>query len=181
MLWWLSSARSRRRVWLRLSARCLKSKTSSLIYLDNNMALSDAEALKMDRSAAADVLCGCAFCILTTAAFVEGFVWVEKFLPLCRRCDSYGTRWTCPPFDFDPMTIWHSYTGLLLYARILQADTPEQPLEEALAALKREKLLYRDKLQQWERDTPGSIFTCPCSGDGRAKRRTILCWWAACC
>ena len=71
----------------------------------------------------------------TTAAFVERFVWVEKFLPLCRRCDSYGTRWTCPPFDFDPMTIWHNYTGLLLYARILQADTPEQPLEEALAAL----------------------------------------------
>ena len=27
------------------------------------MVLSDAEALKMDRSAAADVLCGCAFCI----------------------------------------------------------------------------------------------------------------------
>ena len=25
----------------------------------------------------------------TTAAFVEGFVRVEKFLPLCRRCDSY--------------------------------------------------------------------------------------------
>lgn len=92
----------------------------------------------------------------TTAAFEERFVWVEKFLPLCRRCDSYGTRWTCPPFDFDPMTIWHNYTGLLLYARILQADTPEQPLEEALAALKREKLLYRDKLQQWERDTPDS-------------------------
>ena len=84
----------------------------------------------------------------TTAAFVEGFVRVEKFLPLCRQCDSYGTRWTCPPFDFDPMTIWHNYTGLLLYARILQADTPEQPLEEALAALKREKLLYRNKLQQ---------------------------------
>ena len=52
MLWWLSSARSRRRVWLRPAARCLKSKTSSLIYLDNNMALSDAEALKMDRSGA---------------------------------------------------------------------------------------------------------------------------------
>ena len=34
--------------------------------LDNNMVLSDAEALKMDRSAAADVLCGCAFCIVLT-------------------------------------------------------------------------------------------------------------------
>ena len=49
MLWWLSSARSRRRVWLHLSARCLKSKTSSLIYLDNNMALSDAEAFLWDQ------------------------------------------------------------------------------------------------------------------------------------
>ena len=67
MLWWLSFARSKRRVWLRPAARCLKSKTSSLIYLDKNMALSDAEALKMDRSAAADVLFGCAFCIPATA------------------------------------------------------------------------------------------------------------------
>ena len=79
MLWWLSSARSRRRVWLRLSARCLKSKTSSLIYLDNNMALSDAEALKMDRSAAADVLCGCAFCFLTTVQ-TDGFDRCPQFL-----------------------------------------------------------------------------------------------------
>ena len=65
MLWWRSSARNRRRVWLRLSARCLKSKTSSLIYLDNNMALSDAEALKMDRSAAPEKIFRCAFCHLT--------------------------------------------------------------------------------------------------------------------
>ena len=79
MLWWLSSARSRRRVWLRLSARCLKSKTSLLIYLDNNMALSDVEALKMDRSAAADVLCGCAFCILTTVQ-TDGFDRCPRFL-----------------------------------------------------------------------------------------------------
>ena len=79
MLWWLSSARSRRRVWLRLSARCLKSKTSSLIYLDNNMALSDAEALKMDRSAAAENICGCAFCILTTVQ-TDGFDRCPRFL-----------------------------------------------------------------------------------------------------
>ena len=58
------------------------------------------------------------------------FVRVEKFLPFCQQCGSYNTRWTCPPFDFDPMTIWRSYTGLRLYARILQADVPEQPLDE---------------------------------------------------
>ena len=43
------------------------------------MALSDAEALKMDRSAAADVLCGCAFCILTTVQ-TDGFDRCPRFL-----------------------------------------------------------------------------------------------------
>ena len=66
--------------------------------------------------------------------FVTRFVHVEKFLPFCQQCSSYNTRWTCPPFDFDPMTIWRSYTGLRLYAHILQADVPEQPLDAALAA-----------------------------------------------
>lgn len=41
--------------------------------------------------------------------FVTRFVHVEKFLPFCQQCGSYNTRWTCPPFDFDPMTIWQSY------------------------------------------------------------------------
>ena len=68
--------------------------------------------------------------------FVTHFVHVEKFLPFCQQCGSYNTRWTCPPFDFDPMTIWRSYTGLRLYACILQADVPEQPLDVAVAALK---------------------------------------------
>ena len=86
--------------------------------------------------------------------FVTHFVHVEKFLPFCQQCSSYNTRWTCPPFDFDPMTIWRSYTGLRLYARILQADTPEQPLDVAVAALKQEKRLYRELLQRWERETP---------------------------
>ena len=92
----------------------------------------------------------------TASAFVDGFVRVEKFLPFCRQCSNYNTRWTCPPFDFDPMTVWHAYTKLRLYARILRADFPGQPLDAALEALKQEKLLYREKLQQWEQETPGS-------------------------
>ena len=90
------------------------------------------------------------------ASFVERLVHVEKFLPFCQQCSSYNTRWTCPPFDFDPMTVWRAYRGLRLYARILQADAPGQPLDKAIEALKREKRLYRVVLQQWERETPGS-------------------------
>lgn len=112
----------------------------------------------------------------TVAVFVEGFVRVEKFLPFCRQCDSYNTRWTCPPFDFDPMTVWRSYTGLRLYARVLQADVPEQPLEGALNALKQEKQLYRTQLQQWERATPdsqmllaGTCHECPVCEKARGR------------
>jgi hypothetical protein len=34
--------------------------------LDDNMVLREADALRMDKSAAADVLCGCAFCFPIT-------------------------------------------------------------------------------------------------------------------
>lgn len=90
------------------------------------------------------------------AEFVKSFVHIEKFLPACRQCPNYNTRWTCPPFGFDPMTIWRGYTGLRLYAHILHADAPGQPLDDALDALKREKRLYREKLSQWEQAVPGS-------------------------
>ena len=49
------------------------------------MALSDAEALKMDRSGTADVLFGCAFCILTTVQ-TDGFDRCPRFL---RRHEVY--------------------------------------------------------------------------------------------
>ena len=62
------------------------------------------------------------------ADFVKEFVQVEKFLSACQQCPNYNTRWTCPPFDFDPMTIWSGYTTLRLYARILHADAGEAPV-----------------------------------------------------
>ena len=92
----------------------------------------------------------------TVPEFVAQFVHVEKFLPACRQCPRYNTRWTCPPFDFDPMDVWGGYTGLRLYARILDADGAGQPMDDATEALMREKRLYREKLRQWEQAAPGS-------------------------
>lgn len=92
----------------------------------------------------------------TVPEFVAQFVHVEKFLPACRQCPRYNTRWTCPPFDFDPMDVWGGYTGLRLYARILDADGAGQPMDDATEALLREKRLYREKLRQWEQAAPGS-------------------------
>ena len=100
----------------------------------------------------------------TVPEFVAQFVHVEKFLPACRQCPRYNTRWTCPPFDFDPMDVWGGYTGLRLYARILDADGAGQPMDDATEALLREKRLYREKLRQWEQAAPGSQMLRPVPG-----------------
>ena len=69
MLWWRSSARSKRReVWRYPCAEAGfvqppdASKKSIVTGLDGNMVLREAEALRMDKSAAAENICGCAFC-----------------------------------------------------------------------------------------------------------------------
>lgn len=110
------------------------------------------------------------------ADFVKEFVQVEKFLSACQQCPNYNTRWTCPPFDFDPMTIWSGYTTLRLYARILHADGADQPLDGALAALKREKRLYREKLYRWEQAEPGSqmLLAGTCDQCDRCERRRVV-------
>ena len=78
MLWWLSSARSKRREtgrYPRAEAGFVQpsdaSKKSIVTGLDDNMVSREAEDLRTDRSAAADVLCGCAFC-LPTAVRTDG-------------------------------------------------------------------------------------------------------------
>lgn len=114
------------------------------------------------------------------ADFVERFVRVEQFLEACRRCPNYEKRWTCPPFDFDPMDIWREYRTLKLYARVLYADAPNQPMNEAIAALKREKTVYREKLWQWEQAEPGSRMllagTCERCAVCEKERGSICCF-----
>lgn len=61
--------------------------------------------------------------------------------------------------DFDGMHLKDGCAKSVIdqygYRRV-QADVPEQPLDVAVAALKQEKRLYRQELQRWERETPGS-------------------------
>ena len=66
------------------------------------MALSDAEALKMDRSAAADVLCGCAFCILTTVqtdGFEEAELLYTKYDPYAMQDEWTAKNGTFPGYN----------------------------------------------------------------------------------
>lgn len=49
------------------------------------------------------------------AEYLRTCVDVEKFLGFCRECGNYGRRWSCPPFEFDPLELWNRYDTLHLY------------------------------------------------------------------
>lgn len=44
--------------------------------------------------------------------FIRDFVDVEKFLEFCKQCENYNIRWSCPPYDFDPLSFWREYRTL---------------------------------------------------------------------
>ena len=54
---------------------------------------------------------------------LDEFRWdlvdVPRFSGYCQDCPNYGRFWSCPPFWFDPMTLWQQYDALRLYAREL--------------------------------------------------------------
>jgi len=35
--------------------------------------------------------------------YIRDYRDVERFLQYCKACGNYGTVWTCPPYDFDPL------------------------------------------------------------------------------
>ena len=51
--------------------------------------------------------------------FRRDLVDVPRFSGYCQDCPNYGRFWSCPPFWFDPMTLWQRYDALRLYARKL--------------------------------------------------------------
>jgi len=99
--------------------------------------------------------------------FVANCVDVPKFLAYCRECPSYGNRWSCPPFDFNPMDIWRKYKTLRLYALILKPlDRDGKKLVEALW---KKKPGFDQGLVELESKYPGSLAlsggTCVLCGE----------------
>ena len=47
---------------------------------------------------------------------VSAHLWTWKISGLLSRMRNYGRRWSCPPFEFDPLELWNRYDTLHLYA-----------------------------------------------------------------
>ena len=90
------------------------------------------------------------------AEYLAACVDVEKFIGYCKACGNYGRRWSCPPFDFDPLNLWKLYQAIHIHASIL---TPMSGADMAvmMEGMKQEKEKLMDMLLGMERDTPGSL------------------------
>ena len=93
--------------------------------------------------------------VVSVDEFVESCIDVPKFLSCCKECKNFGRRWSCPPFDFDPMDLWQKYGTLHLYTLILRPlDRDGTKLVEALW---KEKADFNRELLELELRHPGSM------------------------
>lgn len=90
------------------------------------------------------------------ADYVENYVDVPKFLTCCQACPSCGQIWSCPPYDFEPATVWASYSHIRLLARFL-VPGENRDGQALIDALEREKQDFHRELMALESATPGSL------------------------
>ena len=73
---------------------------------------------------------------------------VAKFLDCCKACLNYNKVWSCPPYSFDPQSIWNSYEILTLCCRkVVFSDEAR-----AVAYLQEELGVISKQLMQREQD-----------------------------
>ena len=97
--------------------------------------------------------------------YIENYVDIPTFSKACRVCPNYGQIWSCPPYDFDIMDYWKSYSTLQLYAekiifsreytdRYYEQDELSELIQKIIG---KEKQLLSKKMLKLEQFFPGSI------------------------
>jgi predicted metal-binding protein len=124
---------------------------------------------------------------IAVADFVRDFVDVEKFLGFCEQCENYNVRWSCPPYDFDPLEFWKEYKTLKIIGIkiIFNEETAGKEVnhEDCVAlydeVLKIESVKLYRALKKEEKKTKGSCLLnpgcCHLCGDTMCDRNKGAC------
>ena len=102
---------------------------------------------------------------LPCSEYFEGYVDIERFAACCVQCGGYGRTWACPPYDFDPASIWKSHQSVLIRAKkvlIPEEDRAKRMTNEELNRYSHELLLpvkreLMDELYAMEAEAQGSL------------------------
>lgn len=112
------------------------------------------------------------------AEYIAECVDVPKFLVYCKECRCYNHRWACPPFDFEPLTLWRQYATLQLYTRVLTPQ-PGTDMDALMQGLWREKDRLLQELLKLESQTPGALAlsagSCYICGDNCTRPKGEPC------
>ncbi|MBR1882431.1 MAG: DUF2284 domain-containing protein [Muribaculaceae bacterium] len=109
--------------------------------------------------------------VIPAQDYVDQYRDIDRFLPLCRECNSYNRVWGCPPFNFDLQHLLDSYEQATIYGTKIefahdlrcQCTSPQQSREVTREALNEAWDILLPFLYEQEAAHPGSrIFTGRC-------------------
>lgn len=97
--------------------------------------------------------------------YIEEFVNVEEFLECCKVCPNYGTKWSCPPYDFDVLDYWKQYKTLTVVGYKMTFDkevceknyNQEEINKITEEVLSKQKKLMSEELYAMEKQFEGSV------------------------
>lgn len=84
------------------------------------------------------------------------YVDPAKFLACCEACPNYNQVWSCPPYDFSPLSVWQNYDEIRLMARFL-IPGENRDGQALVRALHQEKQRFHQELLALEAQYPGSL------------------------
>ena len=97
--------------------------------------------------------------------YLEEYVSIEEFLECCKACGNYGTKWSCPPYDFDVKAYWRQFKRIFVIGVKISFDEDmrqrtyeKKELDEIMSSvLGSEKAKLSEKLYELEEAYPGSV------------------------
>lgn len=107
--------------------------------------------------------------------YIEGYVCVDEFLEMCKACENYNRKWSCPSYDFDPVEdYWKTFEQLYIVGKKMILE--EEDKENWQALMKEVKAELTRELAEKEKDYPGSqalsAGSCQVCGEDNCTRKT---------
>lgn len=106
--------------------------------------------------------------------YIDGYVCVEEFLEMCKACENYNQKWSCPSYDFDPVEeYWKKFQTLYVVGK--KMILTEEEKENWPALMKEVKADLTRELSQKEAEYPGSqalsAGSCQICGENNCSKK----------
>lgn len=112
---------------------------------------------------------------ITSEEYIRRFRDAGACMAACRKCPRFGRSWSCPPFDYDPLSLMKRFDSVRLIAVEIQVPAGTA-VAEAENLLRPYKLKLEKELLRLERDFDGLACTtvgrCPHCDEDVCRRLT---------